>query len=110
MVKFIREESEFVEIEIGKSNYTSNIHWEVAKMALLKNKKVFYTFNGSEFVMTPEEAKEIITLERVRDEILNLELKEKDWAKELLKSKKEKRELRRLLRFLEEKNLKNSPK
>ena len=110
MFKIAKEESEFIEVEIGKSTYVGNIQWEIAKMALLKNKKVIYTFKGNEYVVTLEEAKEIITPERVTEEISNLEREEKNLAKELLKKRKEKRELEELLKFLEDKISKDSPK
>ena len=40
MFKIAKEEPEFIGVEIGKDTYVGNIQWEIAKMALLKNKKV----------------------------------------------------------------------
>ena len=110
MVKVVKEEPEFVEVEVGAGVHIGDIQWDIAKIALLKNKKVVYTFNKDEFVVTPEEAKETITPERVRDAILDLETEEELLIKKLLKSKKERRELRRFLKFLEDKVFKDSPK
>jgi len=110
LFKIIEAGDGFIKVKIGPKNHDGAIQWELAILALRNNKQVIYVIgdNGSannEFVMTPEEAKEIITLERVKEEIDNLKEKKRDLNKDLKRVKKESDKLEELLIFL-----KNSPK
>ncbi|MCX6764342.1 MAG: hypothetical protein NTU58_01405 [Candidatus Nealsonbacteria bacterium] len=120
-VKILKEEDDFIELDIGFTGDSRITQWEAAKRALFKNKKVFYTFNDERIRITPQEARAYIYPDIVRGKTSDLEKKEGMLIKELLKirekrvalgekeegrfeklleTRKEIKEMKRIMKFL----------
>ncbi len=109
MFEIIKEESDFIEIEPHKGVRISSFQWEAAKLSLLKNKKVIYVFNDNRVEMTIEQAKDIIYPRAVKNKIADLEDHEETLMKELIETRKDKKEMKKFLKKVN-KIFRDSPK